>query len=89
VSNLDEFLAGTNPIDKESALTTKLKMTSQGVRLEWNTVAGFVYQVQSSADTKSWTNLGAPRRAAGKVDSMVLDPAQKSFYRIIRMGGAQ
>ena len=89
VSNLDEFLAGTNPMDKESALTTKLKMTAQGVRLEWNTVAGFVYQVQSSADTKSWTNLGAPRRAAGKVDSMVLDPAQKSFYRIIRMGGAQ
>ncbi len=85
VSNLDEFLAGTSPTDPESVLKTSLKVTSQGVRLEWGTVPGFVYQVQSSEDMQKWANLGAPRRATAKKDSMALEPDKKRFFRIVRV----
>lgn len=85
VSNLDEFLAGTDPTDPESVLKTSLKVTSQGVRLEWGTVPGFVYQVQSSEDMQKWTNLGATRRATAKKDSMALEPDKKRFFRIVRV----
>lgn len=87
VSNLDEFLAGTDPTDSTSALKTELKRTEQGVRLQWNTVPGFVYQVQTTDNMKTWKNLGAIRRATAKTDSIVLDPAQKGFFRIIRVSG--
>lgn len=88
VSNLDEFLAGTNPMDKESVLKMSLRATEQGVRLEWNTVSGLVYQVQSTEDGKNWSNLGAVRRATGAKDSMALDPGQKRFFRVLRVGGS-
>ncbi|MDI9401243.1 MAG: thrombospondin type 3 repeat-containing protein [Limisphaerales bacterium] len=85
VSNLDEFLAGTDPTDPESALKTSLKVTAQGVRLEWGTVPGFVYQVQSSEGMQEWANLGVPRRATAGKDSIALEPDKKRFFRIVRV----
>jgi hypothetical protein len=38
VSNLQEFLAGTNPMDASSVLKLSLSSSTQGWRLNWNAV---------------------------------------------------
>jgi hypothetical protein len=85
-TNLQEFLAGTNPVDPRSVLKTRIADTPQGRFLYWNTQPGFIYQVQTSADLKQWTNLGQPRFAAGYQDSILLGQTNdNSFYRVIRI----
>ena len=85
-SNLQEFLADTNPIDAKSVLLTRITTSIQGQRLEWNTKAGLIFQVQTSADFKTWNDVGSPRFAAGDTDSIpVSGNTQASFYRVIRM----
>jgi hypothetical protein len=85
-TNLQEFLAGTNPIDAKSVLVTRITSSSQGQRLEWNTRAGLMFQVQTSTDFKTWSDLGSPRFAAGDTDSIpVSGNTEASFYRVVRM----
>lgn len=85
-SNLQEFLAGTNPVDPRSVLRVRIARTLQGRFLYWNTQPGFVYQVQFSTNINQWNNLGSPRFAAGYQDSMLIDSAHNaSFYRVIRI----
>lgn len=85
-TNLQEFLAGTNPVDPRSVLRTRIERSPQGRFLRWNTQPGFIYQVQASSDLKEWTNLGQPRFAAGYQDSVLLENTERqSFYRVIRI----
>lgn len=85
-TNLQEFLAGTNPVDPRSVLRTRITKSPQGSFLNWNTQPGFIYQVQTSADLKQWTNVGQPRFAAGYQDSILLEQTNNnSFYRVIRI----
>jgi hypothetical protein len=85
VSNLNEFLAGTNPNNAKSVLLQRLTPTAQGLYLEWNTEPGLIYQVQVSPDVGVWTNLGVPRFAAGSSDSIYVGGSSSSFYRIQRL----
>jgi hypothetical protein len=57
--------SGTNPGFKQrsSHQTHELK---SGWRLNWNTQPGLMYQVQTSTDFKTWTNLATVRLAAGQ-----------------------
>lgn len=84
-SNMDEFLAGTNPLDVNSVLRQRIVQTPQGPFLNWNTEPGLVYQVQMTADMSNWVNLAGPRFAAGYLDSMYVGGAGAGFYRIIRL----
>jgi len=85
-TNLQEFLAGTDPTDSSSVLKTALAKTPQGLWLNWNTQPGFIYQVQASPNFVTWTNLGGNRFAAGTTDSMAVTPAGPTvYYRIIRV----
>lgn len=85
-SNVDEFLAGTLPTDSSSVLRTQIVPGGTAPRLAWNAQPGQLYQVQVTADFKSWTNVGSPRFAAGAVDSMQLDGvADARYYRVLRM----
>jgi hypothetical protein len=86
-SNLQEFLAGTNPVDPRSVLRTRITRTPQGRFLHWNTQPGFVYQVQTTTNLTGWTNLGQPRFASGYEDSILLQPGSNgaAFYRVIRI----
>lgn len=86
VSNLREFLAGTNPVDGTSVLKMRFESGSQGVRLVWNTQPGSILQVQSSADAATWVDYGAPRFSAGGTDS-ILVPAQGdvNLFRLVRV----
>lgn len=86
ISNLQEFLQGTNPKDATSALRYKLRTTTQGVFLDWNTQPGLMYQVQVSTQAGgNWVNLGGPRFAAGTNDSLYVGGSNSGFYRIGRV----
>ena len=85
-TNFQEFLAGTNPMDDTSILRTTIISSSQGWRLNWNTQPGSLYQVQVSANVNTWANLGAPRFAAGTMDSSPVDGTKNTaYYRVVRM----
>lgn len=84
-SNLDEFLAGTNPNDVNSVLKVRLQPTPQGMFLNWNTQVGLMYQVQQATTLGAWSNLGAPRFASGAVDSMYVGTGAVGYYRIVRL----
>lgn len=84
VTVLDVFLWGANPNDPSTWLKQWISQTPQGLFLNWNTVAGGIYQVQASADLKTWTNTGAPRFEAGTSDSIYLGFSTSGYYRVLR-----
>jgi hypothetical protein len=77
------FLSGGNPFDSGTWLKTTLAHTSQGMFLSWNTQPGATYQVQVTTDFKTWTNVGAPRFAAGASDSINVGGSAAGFYRMV------
>ena len=86
VSNLKEFLAGTDPTDARSVLRTRFADNGQGWRVHWDAQPGFVYMLQASTDLATWTNVGVARFAAGTNDSVLVNPnSGRSFYRIVRV----
>ena len=84
-TNLQEFLAGTDPTRKDSSLRLELTRTGQGMWLNWNTEPGFVYQVQISTNATTWQNTGAARFAPGALDAMSVGGSDVRLYRIIRI----
>ena len=84
-SLLDIFLSGGNPLDPNTWLKVKLQWTSQGLFLGWNPQPGLTYQVQTSKDLTSWSNVGAPRFAAGSTDSVYISGSPTSYYRVLRL----
>lgn len=56
------------------------------LRLQWQTVSGGVYQLQSSVDAKVWRNIGSTRTASGEIDELAITaPGQMVLYRIVRV----
>ena len=84
-TNLQEFLAGTNPMSRDSALRLDMARTAQGLWLNWNTEPGFVYQVQFSTNAVTWQTLGVTRFAPGAADAVAVGGSDVRLYRIIRM----
>jgi hypothetical protein len=84
---LQVFQWGGNPFDSSTWLTTTISQTSEGWFLDWNTKPGSIYQVQSSVNLSSWTNVGSPRFAAGTTDSIFLGISNNGLvsYRIERI----
>ncbi|KAF0177218.1 MAG: Uncharacterized protein FD161_2582 [Limisphaerales bacterium] len=84
-TNVQEFLAGTNPASRASALRLDLMRNAQGLWLNWNTEPGFVYQVQFSTNAVTWQSTGSARFAPGTVDAVAVGGSDVRLYRIIRM----
>ncbi|MBX3748049.1 MAG: hypothetical protein KF833_22300 [Verrucomicrobiae bacterium] len=85
-TNLEEWLAGTDPTDPTSRLTVRVQPTPLGLRVEWTTRPGFLYQLQSSSDGRVWTAQGGPRFAADTVDGITLMASEEvSLYRVLRV----
>jgi len=85
-SNRDEFLRGTDPNDPDSVLKQFMRTTAQGMFLDWNTIPGLVYQVESAAEPAGpWTLVGGPRFAAGTTDSLFVGGSSAAFYRVGRL----
>jgi len=83
MSNAQEFLAGTNPTNSASVLVVQLKANSQGPYVEWPTMPGLTYQVQSTTNFASWINLGLPRFAAGTTDKLEVGGGTAGYYRVM------
>ncbi len=77
------FLSGGNPLDSSTWLQTALANTPQGLFLSWNTQPGFTYQVQMTTNFAAWSNVGAPRFAAGASDSIYIGKSSVGYYRIL------
>ena len=84
---LQLFLSGGIPYEPATWLQTALTKTSQGLFLIWNTQPGLTYQVQVTtnfaAGTNAWSNVGAPRFAAGNSDQMSVSNGSGGYYRVI------
>ncbi len=83
LSLLQVFQSGGNPLDPGTWLRTSLAITGQGLFLNWNTLPGQTYQVQSMSNLSGWTNLGAPRFAAGTNDSIYVGGGAAGYYRVL------
>jgi len=77
------FLSGGNPLAPGSWLKQQMTKTPEGVFLSWNTQAGATYQVQVTTNLITWSNLGAPRFAAGTSDAMNIGNGPAGYYRVI------
>ncbi|NBV23695.1 MAG: hypothetical protein EBS05_17465 [Proteobacteria bacterium] len=84
-TNLQEFLAGTDPTRPDSSLRLALVRTGQGLWLNWNTMPGLVYQVQYSTNATIWQNVGKARFAPGGTDAIPVGGSDVNLYRIIRI----
>jgi hypothetical protein len=51
--------------------------------VSWNTQPGLTYQVQVTTDFTSWSNVGAPRFAAGAIDSIYVGGGLAGYYRVL------
>ena len=71
--------------DANSVLRIRLEPTRQGLYLNWNTHPGLVYQVQTSPNLNSWSDLGGPRFAAGNVDSIYVGGGNVGYFRVLRV----
>ena len=84
VNNLNEFLAGTDPNNKNDKLILEIKKLEIGKRLEWNAVKGAVYQLQKTSEiTGNWQNIFEPIIALENRTGISLQFVDDlSFYRI-------
>ncbi|MCC6235217.1 MAG: hypothetical protein IT580_21425, partial [Verrucomicrobiales bacterium] len=80
MKNRDEFLAGTDPANAKSLLRSQVKQTAQGPVLMWNTVPGFIYQLEESVDLKTWKTLGGPRFARSNSDQAPVESSNALRY---------
>jgi len=85
-TDLQEYLAGTNPVDPESVLKLELEASSQGVHMVWTTQPGSIYQIQIADALGAWTPLGGERLAAGTTDSLLVSgDTTVQMYRVVRI----
>lgn len=82
-SLLDVFLSGGNPLDSSTWLQQQLTKTAQGLFLSWNTRPGATYQLQTTTNFTSWSNLGAARFSAGTTDSLFVGGTPSGYYRVV------
>ncbi len=70
-----------------SPLLLRVRSGGPGLlRLQWQTVAGGVYQLQSSVDARGWKNIGSTRTASGESDELAVSaPGHMVLYRIVRV----
>ena len=80
---LQIFMSGGNPLNPGTWLQQTLTQTPQGLFLNWNTQPGHTYQVLTKSSlTAAWTNLGAPRFAAGASDSVNVGGGPAGYYLV-------
>ncbi|MBG88283.1 MAG: hypothetical protein CMO80_15455 [Verrucomicrobiales bacterium] len=84
-SNVDEFLAGTDPTDSDSVLKLYISRNGNSLWLNWNSMPGNLYQVQRSADMRNWQDVGNARFAVDATDTLLIGNQAAAIYRIIRV----
>jgi len=87
-TNEQEFIAGTDPTNGNSALRlTNFSRATDGTSffLTWQSIPGKSYQVQTTTDFSTWTDVGTPMTASATLTSTDVtipgNPA-RVFYRV-------
>ena len=80
---LQVFLTGADPANPSTWLRTAVIHTAQGYFLTWNPRPGLTYQVQTSADLRTWQDLGSPRFALGASESVYIGLSHAAYYRVM------
>jgi hypothetical protein len=90
LTNLQEYLAGTSPIDPASVFAvTKIDTSGSDVEVIWTSVPGKIYQLQRAAapgGAGPWTNVGTTVTAVGPTSTQSdIGAAYDAgyFYRVI------
>ncbi len=89
-SNIDEYLAGTDPKDANSGLLPSdlTPLPGGGFRLDFQTVGGIRYQFEKATGPEGsaiWTSVGPARTGTGTIESFTAphEPGQtRMFYRV-------
>lgn len=67
MSNLSEYIAGTYAFDQQDALRLEVKKITSGVaKLEFVTIPGRTYRIQSSRDFTTWQDQAFSTQASGE-----------------------
>lgn len=87
MTNGQEFIAGTHPLDGASVLSvTSVAAEPAGFKLRFPTVAGVMYRVLRSEDLSSWAAVGADIAGTGETVEVV-DPEMAGtgarYYRVL------
>jgi hypothetical protein len=87
VSNLNEFLAGTDPLNPASVFKiTQVTVVSNNVQVSASTVANRTYQLQrsESVNLPSWVNAGPPTNGTGG-EVVLIDSGATNDVRYYRV----
>jgi hypothetical protein len=90
MSNYDEYVAGTEPLDPDSffVITCELHSPQSGMFIEWASGEGAYYTISRSQNLTTWTNIANSIPAAlatnrtWHVDASATN-APQYFYRVI------
>ena len=83
MSNAAEYIAGTDPTEKNSVLHLQVSLRESGyVRLSWSGVLGRTYRLQSSNDLENWTDLATALQGNGNAISADDSAGNTRFYRL-------
>jgi hypothetical protein len=82
----DEVFSGTDPLDAESVLRISLSEENGIYLLNWESILGIGYTVETTPYLNStWTKFGDTRWSTGKQMAIPIDPPEnlnQSFYRV-------
>ena len=82
----DEVYAGTDPLDSESALRISFEENDGIFLLNWDSILGIGYTVETTPDLSGkWIKYGDTRWSTGDTMTIPIDPPEKleqSFYRV-------
>jgi hypothetical protein len=86
VSNRDEYLAGTNPVDPADHLRVRARGgTNRSVKLQFPTVAGKKYRIENSRTLLpgSWTTIQTDiLGTGGEIELSNNSEAAQGYYRV-------
>jgi len=91
VPNWQEYLASTDPNDRQSALRLRIGVTNSDlVQLSFQAGVGRLFQLEVSEDLWKWSPLGAPILGAGQMVEVpalaLLDQSRTRMYRLRALG---
>ena len=83
--NLDEYLAGTDPLDRTSRFEVSQISLQSGIRLDWSSVPGRSYIIEESNDLLDWQTVPVPAITANGASASATVPFNGSVRRFFRI----
>jgi hypothetical protein len=86
LTNLEELMAGTNPLNPRSVLNIGLEKRDSSTWLAWEMQPGGIYGIESTRDLQHWEMTHGPILATEFEGGMPINTDQaKNLYRVLRL----